>query len=179
MKKAICVLLLILSFFVFAASAANAQSQDVDKVNDAAGDSKKSSNGLENLNYKKLGIEILFKIDGKTGGSLPGLTEEIIRKKCESRLRQAGLEPVREKAGYLGVFVSVAPSYNRFTISLRFFRFVVFSANQKTHRRTPTWDYHSFGGYGKYAPEFIISNLDAHLDAFLSEYLKANSNHDE
>lgn len=174
MKKGIFILLLSFSFFVFDAQVANAQGGRIDRFIDVFNNSEVSINGLENADHKKVGLHISFAIEGKDA-SLFGLTEESIRRKCELRIRQAGLEPTKKET-YLNVGVkvkSLGPSWGLFAVSLRFYRYVVFGANERTYYRfASTWE---DGSVGEGGADFIISSLDRFLDGFLNEYLKANA----
>ena len=187
--KAICVLLLSFSFFLLEASGAYAQSshmvnlvarslrnkpgKELELKPDEGKNSQVSLNGLEDSDYKKVGLRIYLEKD-KSVDSLPGLTEERIRTKCELRIRQAGLEPVLEKFNYLAVLISTN-SAGAFAIQLRFERWAVFGAKGTTYGVfAPTWISAGFGNHLGQG-EVIINSLDGHLDKFLNEYLKANA----
>ncbi len=175
MEKAISILLLSFSFFVFDAQVANAQGRPIEKFADLVKDSKEPLNGLESFEHKQVALRIFLNIDGKTDDSLAGLTEERIRTKCELRIRQAGLESVQGKPCFLRVEVSVIPFISAFAISLHFYQGVVFYAKGTTYfQLAPTWQRDSYGRY-EMGSDFIISSLDQHLDFFLDEYLKANA----
>jgi hypothetical protein len=176
MKKAICILLLSFSFFVFNIQMPNAQ--DRGQIFDFATwtlRSKASLNGLEVSDHKKVNLEVHLQIKDKDNSQI-GLTEKIIRTRCELRLRQAGLEPIPSRKiadEYLSVAVNVLST--AFMVSVRFCRSGIFDGGKTPYLiHAVTWQKNFYGTHSN-DPEFIMSGLDARLDSFINEYLMANA----
>ena len=98
-----------------------------------------------------------------------GLTDRILKLRTERILRSARLysKPLLDE--YLHVNVNVAGK--AFSISLEY----TVEVTNKYGRsgRATTWDKHSFGTHGG-DPNYILSSLSGHMDAFVVAYLRAN-----
>ena len=168
MKKAILVISLFVFFMIINRELLNAQ--DFDNL---AKKSKISLNGLEMSDYKK--VRIMIEIQDKA--SKIGLTEERVRTRCESRLRQAGLQPVVSKDLkdlFDRLVIRIHVISNAFAVDTRFNRAILFEVEGTPYSMVaPTW-YHSGTGTHSGNPEYIIQVLDQTLDLFLTDYLKAN-----
>jgi hypothetical protein len=104
-----------------------------------------------------------------------GLTEAMIRKECESRLGEAGLESVSgfTRSEYLSVKVSV--KFRSFHIAIQFNRPVSYSVEetQFTKYGAITRQRTVLGQHG-YVKEFVLESLRALLEEFPRDYLKTN-----
>ena len=130
-----------------------------------------SETGLE---WNSKDIEILVEHLPDNARSI-GLTADRIQTKCESRLRQAGLNIVDESS-HLPIFLYVSVNLfgNSFNIDLHFNRIVNYlSGGDKMYwKYAATW-HTSMTGTSDNA-EYILQSLDGQLDKFLNDYLKAN-----
>jgi hypothetical protein len=131
--------------------------------------------GLEIDNYQT--VKVLVGGLSKDAEQI-GLTEDRLQTRVEIRLRQAKLKPVKEgepgdrSDAYLYVNVSVGD--NAFAIDVAFSRGVFYAVGTGTKTcLARTWSTSTAGTHGN-ASEFIVQSLDALLDKFLNEYLKAN-----
>lgn len=128
-----------------------------------------SLTGLEIGNHK----EVYVLVEDLSQSALDiGLTESKIKSRVNVRLRQVGLRPVDQRAGYLYINISVVGA--AFSTNLSFYRVVNFKvegveylAQAIIYRQVTT------GTHGRDS-EYIISSLDRLLDQFLSDYLDAN-----
>jgi len=136
-------------------------------------ESNPSLNGLENSEYRRvrIGIEPLNEPANRIG-----LTEESIRTRYESRLRQYGLEPVstseqRSEFVYIGIHI-VGTAFHAW---VDFGRPVAFNVGKETYTAAgKTWFRSETETHGGDA-EFVLQGLDSMFNEFLNEYLKANS----
>ena len=170
MKRAELILLLSFSLSVFHVPFAKAQDRDR-SWHDLIGKSLTSLSGLEAADFKRVKVVVNVRDKGSPFGEA---FKEKIRTECESRLRQAGLEPVPQKdtGEYLRVNLGVLS--RTMAINLDFMRFVAFSAEEKIYTaEASTWESGTFGTHGN-KEELVISSLDGRLDLFVKEYLKAN-----
>ena len=139
---------------------------------------KISRTGLEAADYKKVVLltEVDEYYDENLGAGKIGLTEAMIRKECESRLGQAGLEPTSgfTRPEYLSIKVSI--KYRSFYIAAQFNRPVSYRVEeiQFTKYGAVAWQKIVHGQHA-YGPDYILENLGDLLEEFTKEYLKANS----
>ena len=167
MKRVLLILLLSFSFFLITTKAAKAQ--DYQQYLELFRNSKRSLNGLEISDHKK--VNILISV--KTKSHEIGLTEERIRTKCDLRLRQAGLELAGRESESLYVEISILE--NAFGVRASFNRFVLFNGKGPTYRKLAvTWEATYIGAHGN-KEEYVMGALDELLDSFVNEYLKANA----
>lgn len=131
--------------------------------------------GLEIDNPRK--VEVLIESLGDDAKEA-GLSESLILAKVNLRLRQNGLTPVnrekeREQEGILHVNTTVVN--NAYYMSVSFYRIVFYySNNQLITKLAPTWVKESTGTFGRDA-NFILNNLENHIDVFIDAYLSANN----
>lgn len=175
MKKATLILLLSFSFLVFGSQTTNArdEAEEIARLADyqlLEFKSKPSLNGLEVIHYKR--VELFVRLENEKSSFK--LTEERIRTKCELRLRQAGLEPVKSRVGgeYFSVSIKIFPSTYGMTVS--FLRPVLFYGGTTYSKVAITWQKVIFGTHGD-DENYIVNGLDEKIDSFLNEYLKANA----
>jgi len=139
---------------------------------------KISENGLEVSDYKKLVLltELDEHYDEKIDTAKIGLTEAMIRAKCESRLKEAGLEPTSKfsRPEYLSVIVETR--HRSYYILVQFNRPVQYQVEETQFMKygVNIWQKGLLGQHG-YAPEYILERLDTVLEDFVVEYLKVNS----
>ena len=139
---------------------------------------KISKGGLEVSDYKKVVLlaELDEYYDDNTEAGNIGLTEAMIRKECESRLGQAGLELLSKfnRPEYLSINVSIR--FRSFYILIQFNRPVLYEAGdtQYTKYGAKTWQKGTLGQHG-YRTEYILQALDELLRDFITVYLGANS----
>jgi hypothetical protein len=172
--KVLWILLVSLFPIVVISEVANSQTK-----NDPSPQFKVSRSGLEVSDYKKVVLvtELEEYYDENVGAGKIGLTEAMIRRECESRLKEAALEPLSGfvRPEYLSVKVSIR--YRSFYISIQFIRPASYRVEetQFTKYGAITWQRILTGQHG-YAPEYILENLGILFDEYTKEYLKANSN---
>ena len=135
---------------------------------------KFSKSGLEVSNpIDSLLIELSEYLD-ETVKSI-GLTEEMIRKECESRLTASGIEilPGFPRPEYLQVSLSI--KYRSFQILAQFNRPVLFEVGDIKYMKysAKVWQKTALGQHG-YKLDAIIERLGSLLDDFPADYLKAN-----
>lgn len=146
--------------------------------NDPSPRFKISRSGLEVSDYKKVVLvtELEEYYDENVGAGKIGLTEAMIRGECESRMKEAGLEPLSGfvRPEYLSVKVGIR--YRSFYISIQFIRPVAYRVEetQFTKYGAITWQKILTGQHG-YAPDYILENLGMLFDEYAREYLKTNS----
>lgn len=139
---------------------------------------KISENGLEVSDYKKLVLltELDEHYEEKIDTGKIGLTEAMIRTKCESRLKEAGLEPTSKfsRPEYLSATVRIR--HRSYYILIEFNRPVQYQVEETQFMKygAKVWQKSLLGQHG-YVPEYILEKLDSLLDDFLAEYLKTNS----
>jgi len=129
-----------------------------------------SRSGLEVSEYGKLKVLIeLLSAD-----KVIGLTREKLEKKCEIRLKQAGIEPVGQKDECL--YVKVDLLRDAYAMSIGLSRTILFKKNGNIYRKcgAPTWQKNIIGLH-RGNVRYVFECLDSLLDDFISEYLKANS----
>jgi hypothetical protein len=174
MKKRV-ILVLLLFFWTIALNLqpSNAQRKNVDSQR-----FKISRTGLEVSDYKKL--VVLTKLDEhfdeKIDPGRIGLTEAMIRTQCESRLKEAGLNPTSEfsRPEYLSVNVQIR--HRSYYILVQFNRPVQYQVEETQFMKygVNIWQKGLLGQHG-YAPEYVLERLDTVLGDFVVEYLKINS----
>jgi hypothetical protein len=172
MKKTVLILLLFLSIATFSFQLTYGQQFSPLFLN-----ARFSKNGLETSDYKKMVvlIEPLTKDARKIG-----LTKERVQRKCELRLRQAGLEivPAGSRPEYLNININIrdVEICRTFSIFMEFIRPVLFEAegNRYMKLNASTWKSETHGVFGN-DPEHIIDALDKYLLSFLGKYEEANS----
>jgi hypothetical protein len=172
MKKAVLFLPLFLSIATFSFRLTYGQQFSPLFLN-----SRFSKNGLEISDYKKVVVLIgpLTKDASKIG-----LTQERIQRKCELRLRQAGIElvPAGSRPEYVNIDIHIrdVESCRTFSIFIELIRPVLFEAKGKRYMKlnASTWKSETHGVYGN-DPEHIFDALDRDLLSFLSKYEEANS----
>jgi len=168
---------LVLSLFFFVA-AASTQTANAQARKDVSLQFKISRAGLEVTDYKKVALltDIEEYYDENVGAGKIGLTDAMIRKECETRLGQVGLEPTSgfTRPEYLSVKVSIR--YRSFYIAIQFCRPVSYAVEDTQFMKygAVTWQ-RIFPGQHGYEPEYILESLGNLLDEFTREYLKANS----
>jgi hypothetical protein len=125
--------------------------------------------GLEVDAYQS--VEVIVEYLHKNAQQI-SLTKERLQTRVELRLRQAKLKPGRRFNDRLYVEVNVVG--HAFTIDVAFIRKVFYSTDTGTKFCSAiTWNNGSTGTHVNNSA-FIIQSLDALLDQFLNEYLKAN-----
>jgi hypothetical protein len=136
---------------------------------------KFSKSGLEVANPLQMVLFIEFSeyLD-ETVKSL-GLTQEILRQECVSRLNRSEIEVMQgfQRSEYLQVSVTV--KYRSFYILIQFNRPVLFESGEAKYMKygAKTWQKSTLGQHG-YAPEHILERLGALLDDFIADYKSAN-----
>jgi hypothetical protein len=139
---------------------------------------KISENGLEVSDYKKLVVltELDEYYDEKIDPGRIGLTKAMIRNECQSRLKEAGLNPTSEfsRPEYLSVNVKIR--HRSYYILVQFNRPVQYQVKETQFMKygANVWQKDLLGQHG-YAPEYILERLDSVLEDFVTEYLKTNS----
>ena len=174
MKRKVILFLL----FSFITSAIELQAPNAQVKKDATPQFKISRTGLEAADYKKVVLltEMDEYYDENVDTGKIGLTEALIRKECEFRLGEAGLESVSgfTRSEYLSVKVSV--KFRSFHIAIQFNRPVSYQVEetQFTKYGTITWQRTVLGQHG-YVKEFILESLRTLLEEFTRDYLRTNS----
>lgn len=171
MKREI-ILVLFLAFLFLAAGfqTSNAQAQ---KTPDHP--FRFSRSGLETINPQKM--VLLIEFDEYTDEFVKsiGMTEEMVRKDCELRLTQAGIEILSgfQRPEYLHVNVTIR--YRSFQIWIQFDRPVLFDVGDLKYMKygAKTWQKTTLGQHG-YAPDYIMERLGNLMDEFIAEYTKIN-----
>lgn len=134
-----------------------------------------SSTGLEVSNYKELPLYVTsLESDGKK----IGLTEDIIKTKCELKCRSFNIKPLNETTvpGHYELLVHVTVVGYAFGVSLEFERAVHYKIDEKdVYARATLWSKTRIGTHGG-KRGFILETLAIALDEFLNDYLKANQN---
>ncbi len=127
--------------------------------------------GLEVSDYRKLRI-LVEDLPADTG--VPHLAKSMLQTKCETRLKQAGIEPASYKEEYLSVKVEFVRE--AYAMTIRLVRPVLFKANDIVYRDpgARTWR-RQIVGLHKGNTRYIFEGLDSLLDDFIADYLKANS----
>ena len=172
-KKIIFVPVLSLFIILSGLHPSNAQTK---KENDSR--FKISKSGLEVSDYKKVVLlsELDELYDETIGTGTIGLTEAMIRKECEARLREAGLELMSgfNRPEYLSISVSIR--FRSFYVLIQFNRPLQYqvSGTQYMKYGAKTWQRWIFGQHG-YTSEYIMETLVKLLEDFISDYQKANS----
>jgi len=172
-KKIIFVLTLSLFILLLGLQPSPAQTK---KENDSR--FKISKSGLEVSDYKKVVLlsEMDELYDENIGTGNIGFTEAMIRKECESRLREAGLELMSgfNRPEYLSINVSIR--FRSFYVLIQFNRPSQYqvSGTQYMKYGAKTWQRWIFGQHG-YTAEYIRETLGKLLEDFIDDYLKANS----
>ena len=171
MKKVI--LFFLVFFSLFLSHVPSADAQDVGRFwPDLIRKSSTSLSGLESSDYKRVKVVINFR---ETGSPFGEGFKERIKARCDSRLRQAGFEPVAQKNTGEYLRVSFGLLSRTMAIDLDFMRLVAFSTEEKIFlAEASTWESGTFGTHGG-KEETVFSSLDGRLDSFLKEYLEANS----
>jgi len=173
MRSIISILLTLLSVVTLGFEPSSAQVK-----RDSNPQFKISKKGLEVSDYKKvvLLIELEEYYDEDVGGGKIGLTKEMLRAECESRLKQAGLEIMSgfNRPEYL--YVNVNIRYRSFYILMQLNRPVLYRVKETEYMKygAKTWQGILLGQHG-YTPEYIMECLDKLLEDFINEYLKANT----
>jgi hypothetical protein len=152
----------------------SAQSADTQDFSRLALKSKPSLNGLEASSWEKLNLTVRL-----TGTDKIGLEEERVKTRCESLLKQAGVEPVYSSSQFESLLVSIHIVGEAFAVRLQFLRGVVFPVMPKGQETTyfmlaPTWEVLGAGTHNG-DPDHILQGLDQQLTFFLQEYKKANT----
>jgi hypothetical protein len=128
--------------------------------------------GLEVSDYRKLKISIEHL---PANAEVIGVTQKKLQRKCEARLKQAGIEPVAHKDECLCIKVDLVG--DAYTMSIRLSRPILFKANEIVYKKhgAETWQKNIIGLH-RGNVRYIFEGLDSLLDDFISEYLKTNSN---
>jgi hypothetical protein len=174
MKRRV-ILVLLLFFWTIAL---NLQPSNAQRKNVNGPRFKISGTGLEVSDYKKLVVltELDEHYDEKIDTGKIGLTEAMIRTECESRLKEAGLNPTSKfsRPEYLSVNVKIR--HRSYYILVQFNRPVQYQVEETQFMKygANIWQKGLLGQHG-YAPEYILERLDSVLDDFVGEYLKTNS----
>jgi hypothetical protein len=132
--------------------------------------------GLEVPDYKKVLLLVEFSEYVDEDTSKIGLTEEKIRSVCESRLKQAGLEPLSGFSRSEYLYINISVRYKAYYILLQFNRPVTYKADKTEYLKfgAKTWQKIALRHH-QYNPENIIQVLNELLEDFLNDYLQANS----
>ena len=131
---------------------------------------------MEVSDYKKVVLSIERDDAGMDYLTKIRLTEESIRKECQSRLSQAGLEPVFEFTRPEYLHVNIKVSLHAFNVLVQFSRPALFQAGEVEYTKygAKTWQRQVTGTHGG-GPDYILYTLGVLLDAFLKDYLQANA----
>jgi hypothetical protein len=169
-KRVLRMLLLSVVMLLFSFQVSLAQSN---KPNPPA--FKISRDGLEVSDYKKVVVSVELDEFGSDYAANIDLREKRIRAECQSRLKQAGLEPVFDFVRPEYLYVNIKVSLHAFSILLQFSRPVFFEAGGVQYARygAKTWQRHITGTHGG-GPDYILQCLGLLLDAFLKDYQQAN-----
>jgi len=137
---------------------------------------KISGSGLEVSDYKKVVLSVELDEFGSDYATKIGVSKKRIRTECQSRLSQAGLEPVFEFTRPEYLHVNVKVSLHAFSMLLQFSRPVLFQVGEVKYARygAKTWQRQITGTHGG-GPDYVIHCLGLLLDAFLKDYLQANA----
>ena len=131
-----------------------------------------SSSGLEVDNYKMLPVVIK---EIPEGLSNMGLTKEMVTSKVVAKLSQHDITALSNSDISHFLYIRINGTAEAFSIRVDFKRAVSFSAKKKSFTRyeASTWDSGAVGSHAA-TPDYITAQLDGLLDAFVSDYLKAN-----
>lgn len=135
-----------------------------------------SGSGLEVSDYKKVVLSVDLDEFGSDYATNIDLSKKRIRTECQSRLSQAGLEPVSEFTRPEYLYVNIKVSLHAFSLLLQFSRPVTFQVGELEYARygAKTWQRQITGTHGG-GPDYVLHSLGLLLDAFLRDYLQANA----
>ena len=104
------------------------------------------------------------------GATAIGLTMEAIEVAVRSRLRSARLY---SDDAWANLYVNVNVRSSGFAITVNYYKSVMDIATS-LERRAATWGRGAAGAHGQ-DPNFILSNVVQHADAFIDGYLRVNA----
>lgn len=129
-------------------------------------------NGLEMLDYKKLGLDIEIISNYST---LLSLDKERVYLKCKSKLDQSGIKLIDPEQAEATLKVNINIEDFAYNVELDFSRIVSYSVKKKGDFQVNgiTWNRGTTGTHEESAGIIMLA-LDELLNNFLEEYVKTN-----